>query len=235
MPNSFDNYRKDWQAITCDNTLDIFRRKSVLRQIQTVQADQVQQVNDALVDSLLARVVSNAQGKNLDVIGRIVGVYPRPLVDASTIAYLFADDAQNGVDNAAMFVTNAPTSGKVMVGDLEYRRLIYAKIAKNSTKYGSAPEIQYWAKFAYDATISVRNLGLSEIGIVFEAATPANIINQILAVKSDETADFQYTMPLPTTSRIKEVFFKPSIAFSPDSDLGAPDRAQIGVGNGINA
>jgi hypothetical protein len=235
MADDFDIYRRDWQSIACQRTMDVYRRAPVLRQIQTALIDQVQELDDALIDSLPARTLDLAQGANLDVIGRIVGVWPRPLEDADALFYFTVDDGSNHVDSAPVYVTGAPLAGQVPVGDVSYKRLIRAKIAKNSTKYGSAPEVQYWAQFAYGVTLSVRNVGLSDLEIVFAGTTPASLVTEILRVVSDETSDFQYNIPLPTTSRIKEVFFKPANAFAPDSDLGAPDLAPIGVGYGLNA
>lgn len=234
MSGEFDIYRVDLQALACERTLDVFRRSPVIRQIQTVQINQVQELHDAIIDCLPARTLDEAQQANLDVLGRIVGAFPRPLQDAALLVYFKPDDPANGPDSAPVYVTNAPLSGQVPVGDVEYRRFIRAKIAKNATKYGSAPEVQHWAKFAYDATISVKNIGLSDLQIVFAADTPPNIVAQILRVISDDTADFQYNIPLPTTSRIAQVFFKPVGAFAPDNPLGATDSAPVGVGYVVN-
>lgn len=234
MASEFDIYRQDLQALACDRTLDVFRRAPVLRQLQTVQIGQVQELHDAIIDCLPARTLDSAQLYNLDVIGRIVGVWPRPLEDAGAIQYFGPDSALASPDWAPVWVTGGPLNGLVPVGDIEYRRAIRAKIAKNSTKYGSAPELQYWAMFAYGATISVRNVGLSDVAVIFAADTPPRSVAAILGQVSDETADYQYNIPLPTTARIVQAIFKPTGAFAPDIQSGAPDVGRIGVGYGLN-
>lgn len=234
MSGAFEIYRRDWQAQACARTIDVFRRAPVLRQIQTVQIRQSQELYDALIDSLPARTLEEARGTNLDVIGRIVGVWPRPLVDAGDLVYFEPDSAEGMPDNAPVFVTGAPENGLVEVGDVEYRRRIRAKIIKNGTKYGSAPEIMYWAQFAYGTAVSVRSVGLSDLSVTLRSDIPTSIIREILGVSSDDTSDLQFNLPLPTTSRIVQVFFKPPDAFAPDSDLTAPDRAYVGVGYGLN-
>lgn len=233
--SEFDEYRKDWQAIACERTLEVFRRSPVIRAIQAAQINQVQELDDALIDSLPARTLDLAQGANLDVIGRIVGLWPRPLTDASAITYFGPDDALAAPDWAVIYVSGAPLAGQVEIGDIQYRTAIRAKIAKNHTKYGSAPEIAYFAQIAYGATISVKNVGLGNLEVVFAAGTIPSTVEAILAEYSDDTSDHQFNIPIPTTGRIVHVSFRYSDAFAPDTDNGAPDVGLMGVGYGINS
>lgn len=229
MAGDFDTYRRDWQTIGCQRTLDVFRRSPVLRAVQTALVNQVQEVSDAVIDTLPARTLDEANGRNLTVIGRIVGAYPRPMQDAGSIVYFAPDDGYRAPDYAPVYSTGAPLYGQVEINDVDYRAFIRAQIAKSYIKYGSAPEIKYWAKFAYGATVSVKNIGLSELRIVFGAGTPASVVREILATRSDETADHIFNLPIPTTARITEVGFRPAGAFAPDLKTGAPDLARIGV------
>lgn len=235
MASEFDIYRRDLQALACTRTLDILNRGPVLRGIQTAQVQQAQELYDAIIDSLGARTLSDAVGTNLDNIGKIIGLWPRPLIDASAITYFGPDDQLTAPDQTPVYVTNAPLAGQVPIGDPAYRTAIRAKIAKNHTKYGSAPEIQYFAKLAYGVTLSVKNIGLGDLEIVFSASTPPPIIAAAVADFSDDTADHQFNLPIPTTSRIRRVSFRYPDAFAPDLDNGAPDLALVGVGYGINS
>lgn len=229
MASEFDIYRQDLQALACDSTLEVFRRNVVMRGIQTAQINQSQQLHDSIIDSLPARTLDYAVQGNLDVLGRIVGLFPRPLIDASAIVYFGPDDMLTAPDWTPVYVTNAPLAGQVQIGDPAYRIAIRAKIAKNHTKYGSAPELQYFAKLAYGATISVKNIGLSDLEIVFAAGTPPLDIAAMLGESSDDTADHMFNLPLPTTSRIAQVSFRFPDTFAPDLDNGAPDLALVGV------
>lgn len=229
MASEFDIYRQDLQALACSTTLEVFRRSPVIRGIQTSQINQAQELHTAIIDSMPARTLDNAVQGNLDVLGRIVGLFPRPLIDASAIVYFGPDDMLTAPDWAPVYVTGAPLAGQVQIGDPAYRTAIRAKIAKNHTKYGSAPELQYFAKIAYNATISVKNIGLSDLEIVFPVVTPPLDIAAMIGEMSDDTADHQFNLPLPTTSRIARVSFRYPDAFAPDLDNGAPDVALIGV------
>lgn len=234
MASEFDIYRRDLQALDCARTLDILDQGPVLRGIQTAQVQQAQELYDAIIDSLGARTLSDAVGANLDNIGKIIGLWPRPLIDASAITYFGPDDQLTAPDQTPVYVTNAPLAGQVPIGDPTYRTAIRAKIAKNHTRYGSAPEIQYFAKLAYNAVVSVRNIGLSDLELVFPASTPPLDVAAMIGEFSDDTADHQFNLPLPTTSRIVKVSYRFPDTFAPDLDNGAPDVALIGVSRGIN-
>lgn len=233
MASEFDIYRVDLQALGCTRTLDILNRGTVLRGIQTAQIQQAQELYDSIIDSLEARTLASAVGANLDSLGRIIGLYPRPLIDTSAITYFGPDDVLTAVDQTPVWVTGAPLAGQVQIGDQAYRVAIRAKIAKNHTRYGSAPEIQYFAKLAYNAVVSVRNVGLSDLEFVFAAGTPPLDVAAMIADFSDDTSDHQFNLPLPTTSRIVKVSFRFPDTFAPDIDNGAPDLAPVGVSRGI--
>lgn len=235
MASEFDIYRQDLQALACERTLEVFRRSPVIRGIQTAQVREAQELHDALIDSLPARTLELAERANLDVLGRIVGLFPRPLQDAGAITYFSTDLPLAAPDWAPVYVIGAPLSGQVQIGDPDYRIAIRAKIAKNHTKYGSAPEIQYFANLAYGVTLSVKNIGLGDLEVIFSASTPPAVIAAAIADFSDETADHQFNLPLPTTSRIKRVSFRYPDAFAPDLNNGAPDVALVGVGYVLNA
>ena len=235
MASEFDIYRQDLQALACERTLEVFRRSAVTRGIQTAQVQEAQQLHDALIDSLPARTLDLAVGANLDVLGRIVGMFPRPLQDAGAITYFSPDLPLAAPDWSPVYVIGAPLAGQVQIGDPDYRVAIRAKIAKNHTKYGSAPEIQYFANLAYGVTLSVKNIGLGDLEIIFSASTPPDVIAAATADFSDDTADHQFNLPLPTTSRIKRVSFRYPDAFAPDLNNGAPDVALVGVGYVLNA
>lgn len=227
--SDFDQYRRDLTRLAFDDTLDVFRESQVLFGIQKAQVNQTQELFDASIETLIARTLDLAAGEQLDVIGRIVGVYPRPTQDAGLILYFTPDTPLAGPDFAPTFVTGAPTAGQVPLGDLEYRTAIRTKIAKNHTKYGSAPELAYFARLAFGVDISVRNIGLSELEVVVAPSVAPRIVEAIIGFRTDETADFQYALPIPTTARIDRVSYRYPASFAPDVEYGAVDVAPIGV------
>ena len=82
MASEFDIYRQDLQALACTRTLEVFSRDTILRGIQASIINQTQELHDSIIDAMPARTLDNAAGYNLDVLGRLVGLFPRPLIDA---------------------------------------------------------------------------------------------------------------------------------------------------------
>lgn len=216
------------------DTLEVFRRSPVLRTLQAVPVAEAQELLDAYADSVEARYLDNATGYALDVIGRLVGIFPRPLTDSGDVIY-FAPDLDFGApDSAAMFVTGAPEMGLVPVNDVIYRAVIRTQIIKNHTRYGSAPEQMYYGLFAYGIPVSVRSAGLGDVEVTLPASAPPDVVNSILSENSDETADHKFNLPLPSTARIVRLSFRYPDAFGPDLDSGAPDVGYAGISYVVN-
>lgn len=100
-------------------------------------------VNKAIQDSINLRYLSDAFGKQLDVIGEIVGI-GRVFYGAASLGYFgFFDDPQSA--NPSIGDANSPTVGGIyksvtdrdsadyVMDDITYKRAIYAKIIKNMT------------------------------------------------------------------------------------------------------
>lgn len=100
-------------------------------------------VNKAIEDSINLRYLSDAKGKQLDVIGEIVGI-GRIFYGAASLGYFgFYDDPQSA--NPSIGDIAAPTVGGIyksvtdrdsadyVMDDITYKKAIYAKIIKNMT------------------------------------------------------------------------------------------------------
>lgn len=233
MTATFDDYRRDLCKECSDLTLDRFRQSPVLAGVQSAQVQQSQELFDAAIDSLIQRTLDAAIGAQLDVLGRIVGLFPRPLENAGVIVWFAPDNPLAAPDLAPVWVTGGPLTGFLPVGDVTYRTLIRAKIFRNHVKYGSAPEIAYYGRLAYNTDISVRGIGNADVELFFHGPVSPQTVDLVLQDNNDLTADHKFGLPLPTTARITNVVFAPQNYFRPDSEFG-PDVAPVGVSYGIN-
>lgn len=204
-PADFAGYTRDLFRLAYDDTLDVFRESPVITGVLTAIVREAQGLHDAVTAALWARTIEGAEGYQLDVLGRIVGLWPRPTQDGAALDYFTPDSDTLGPDWAAAYVAGAPLAGQVAVGDAPYRSAIRARIARNHVKYGSAPELQYFAQLAFGVTISVRALGGGNVELLVPASTPPSIVAQLTAERTDDTADAQYALPLPATARITTV------------------------------
>src|SRR5450830_67968 len=100
-------------------------------------------VNKAIEDSINLRYLTDAKGKQLDVIGEIVGI-GRIFYGAASLGYFgFYDDPQSATPSIGDI--SSPTIGGIyksvtdrdsadyVMDDLTYKKAIYAKIIKNMT------------------------------------------------------------------------------------------------------
>ncbi len=203
----FDAYARDLYRLAYDDTLDVFRESTVLTGVLRALVREAQGLYDAVTASLWARTIDGAEGAQLDVLGRIVGLWPRPTQDGALLDYFTPDSDNLGPDWAGAYVTGAPVAGRVPIGDVPYRANIRARIARNHVKYGSAPELQYFARLAFGVTVSVRNIGNGDLELIVPTSIPPSVVAQLQATRTDETADAQYALPIPATGRITTVTY----------------------------
>lgn len=217
-----------------DDTLDVVSASPVLRAVQAAIFARCAELMAAALAVISGRTLDTAQGVNLDTIGRIVGLWPRPGIDSAGIIYFSPDAPGHGADVAGAFVTGAPTSGTVPVDDVRYRTLLRAQIAKNHTRHGSAPEILNYGLSAFGVPISAHNDGLCEISITLPSSVTAEQVAAITWGATDNTCDNRYALPLPTSARLYRVRFRPPSPFTPDVAGRGADVAPVGVSHVLN-
>lgn len=99
------------------------------------------EIENTIDDIIELRWLDNATGKQLDIIGEIVG-QPRVVIDISQFVF-FGFDGATGAGSfgtlsdssagARFRALNEPTTGNVILSDPEYRLFIRARIIKNFT------------------------------------------------------------------------------------------------------
>lgn len=228
MSDITDKYAQDIVARIDGRRLPQFVRGEVRCEILNEQARQMQELYDAIVSALDQRTLPNARGYVLDVLGRIVG-QPRILIDQDELNWFGPDDENWGPNLAPVWIEGVPTAGRLPADDGEYLQLILSKIFKNHVKHSSIPEILEFIRLIYDINISIRKLGLSQIQLIVPTGTPANVLQSIISVLSDERADNQYFLPQCPTADIVSVMHRPQNPFAPDRERGAPDIGEAAV------
>jgi Protein of unknown function (DUF2612) len=230
-----DAYRRDLAALACSDTLEVFRRSPVMMGVMSAIVEQVQQLHTAAIDCLDARTLDGAQGAQLDVLGRIVGLWPRPAQDAGDVAYFRPDSAPRAPDRARVWIDGAPTSGTAPAGDVLYRAALRAKIRKNHTRHGSAPELMAYGRQAFGVPITVRSVGLSDVEVIMATGAPASLVRAVTQELTTEEADKTYQLPIPSTARVVAVSFKRPAGFAPDRATGRPDSSYLSVSYVVNS
>ena len=215
-------YGRDLSAQACDRQLYSLKRATVRVGVLQAQIDQAQALYDTLLDTLIGRDLRWAQGKQLDVLGRIVG-QSREVVSRSEDQWLRADDVLGSPDNAPVWLAGVPSYGQRLADDDEFRLRICGKIAKNHTKHGSLPEILWFVHQAFGIDCGLQRIGPLEGVLLVRDNIPRYLLQELTHVFSNTRADHQYLLPLPAGTRLRGVIPRPAKGFGPDRVDGAVD------------
>ena len=125
---------KDYLSVAKSRVTNQFKDKLVFNRFVELFLSQHDVAQQTIKDLYEKRDIDSAIGKQLDIIGSIVG-QERELIDTSLLSY-FGFEGQVGAlgfDEAPFFELGESTSGKVRLDDDLYRMFIKAKIVKNIT------------------------------------------------------------------------------------------------------
>jgi hypothetical protein len=222
------DYGRDLAAQACDRQLYSLKRSTVRAGVLQAQIDQIQALYDTLVEVLIGRDVRWAKGKQLDVLGRIVG-QGREVVSRTEAQWLRADDVLGSPDNAPVWLAGVPSFGNRRADDDEFRLRILGKIAKNHTKHGSLPEILWFVRQAFGIDCGLQRIGPLEGVLLVRDNIPRYLLQELTSVFSDTRADHQYLLPLPAGARLVGIVLRPPKGFGPDMETGAPDVGVVTV------
>lgn len=168
-----------------------------------------QELQKVFKDLLELRSIDTAEGKQLDIIGKIVG-QERELVDVDLFEFFgFQGNFQSGsfgsMDDptvGAVFRGNGdPTKGNILLTDGVYRLFIKAKIAKNVTR-ATPEDIMHFTNFVFDTKgSSVEEEG----GGVFRIAVGRYLTRAEVGILRyvNKTANFETSLlPIPIGVRV---------------------------------
>lgn len=185
-----------------------FVSSPVFQQILVALAVEVQTVLDAIKDLLSGRTLSNAEGVQLDVIGRIVGQgRVIPYYTINDIDWFTPDETGFDLDTAVVWVTNGLDGSDHTMSDAEYRDMIEAKIYRNQCKYGSPTEIMTYAQKALGIPISAVATVDGNIEIILPAGTPQWKVIWATRCFTDNRGSVIPIMPYPVTKLVTKITY----------------------------
>ena len=181
-----------------------FRNSQLLIDILAALIGEVQTLIDATVDVINLRGPASAKGEQLDGIGHIVGQL-RSVVDFDAIAWFSPDRLYQGVDQAPVWVTNAPLAGSLVADDTWYRQLIEAKVARNFVRWGSVPEIQNFIQYAFGIDVSFITVDTMTVQVVVPDNTSYNVFEALGNFVQNELVENPYFLPFAAGVQVSEV------------------------------
>jgi hypothetical protein len=165
---------------------------------------QVQELTDVFRDIITKRSPYDAGTDQLNAIGRIVGQV-RTVVGFDSMIWLTPDKDLHGVDQAPVWVENAPLAGNLIADNEWFKKLIAAKIARNHTRFASAPEIQEFARRAFGIEISFRVVSTMTVQIIVPDNTEYNVKEALGRYDSNDTTENAYLLPFAAGVQVSEV------------------------------
>lgn len=204
-PSPYDVWKINTPDVICARLIPRLHDSPVLRQVLAVPAGRADELLRALWSVLPIRSLKEARGVWLETIGRIVGLYPRPTLDAGNIVYFTPDNDLGTPDYAPVYVTGAPLADQVPAEDGNYLTQIEAQIFRNHIRHGSVPELKQWILLAYGIECSVRRLGLSEVRIIVPDSTPEWLVDKLASYTTTDEAEVIYHVPLPADAVLESV------------------------------
>lgn len=213
MALTFDEFKVDTATLACERLLAQFDQSvdGIQRFIKAI-TNQTQVLNDAEVSVMLGRTVEQAEGVQLDIIGRIVG-QPRPLQPGQPIQYFQWDSTppQAWDAESPWFAQGAPLTVLDGIPDTLYRRFIIGKIYRNHIFYCSKPEIMQfiWLTFSVKSSIIDTPGEPFAIDVEVEDTIDPLFVPWLTAFRTDSQVQFEYFLPIAAGVRLNSVTLVP--------------------------
>ena len=226
----FTPYRKDLVEQALSRILSQHYDKCVLRQFVAAFGDECQELYDACIDMQEMRTPFEAEGENLNALGRIVGEPRAPWVYDES-GWTFFDRQGQGADQTLVWCIGGPMGVSVIVEDSQYQMNIIVKAIKNHTLTSSVPELQDLIDVAFDQFVSFEKTGPNEVKIIVPASISMPRLVALTRAQDNMRVDNEFYMNYPATLDISQVMmFAPGGFLIFDTEGRGVDQAPVAVG-----
>lgn len=199
----FDDIKFDLKKISESRILSQYSTSPLYKLLLGAYTSEIQELSDAIVDMMKYRTIANAKGKNLDVLGRIVGFGRKGFnYDAS---YWFAPEIEGvAPDNGHWWVMNSPQAITEPMDDETYRKWIWMKVLKNHNKFSAKTEIENQIKEGINEVIGIQRTGMIEQEIYTTTSISTTNKNLLTYVVDTTLTDNQYMFSYQAATNIVE-------------------------------
>lgn len=200
----FDDLTFDLKKISESRILSQYSQSPLFKLLLGAITSEVQELSTALTNLVKQRTIANATGKNLDIIGNIVG-FKRMVLNFDTSFWFSPDDAGSGPDNGHWWVHNAPQATTEMMDDETYRKWIWMKILKNHNLFSAKPEIENAILEGIGEKIAIQRTGMITQDIYTTTSISTTNKNLLSYVVNTTLTDNQYKFSYPAATSVGSV------------------------------
>lgn len=223
----FTRYDRDMTEDAWARTLSQFKASPVFKQfIAALVKNGPQWAYDEIIKQQEANTLYEAEGFNLEAIGRIVG-QPRTPYQYDESSWFFSDRPGQGADQASAWVIGASFASNTPANDMQYRQMILARIVCNMTRFASMPELEYLARFTTGENVSWRRVGPMECEIIVRGGISRTHLDVLTKFTTTTECDDIPMIPYPATLNLSAVTFLPEKPFI--ADRGDGHQADAGL------
>lgn len=200
----FSNIEFDLKKISESRILSQFYNSKVLKLLLGAFTDEIQELSTAIYQLISGRSLSQAEGEQLDAIGRIVG-QKREGYNYDTDFWFAPDYVGVCPDNGNWWVQNEPQAVIQDMDDDTYRKMIWLKILENHNLYSSNPEIKNQVLEGIEENIGIERSNSMTADIYVSANI--SLTNKAILTYNQNTklTDNDYKIAYPATTSINDV------------------------------
>jgi len=201
---NFEDITFDLKKISESRILSQYSKSPLFKLLLGALTSEVQELSTAITELIKGRTIANAQGKNLDSIGNIVG-FQRTSLNFDTAFWFAPDEAGSSPDNGHWWVQNSPQAIDEIMDDETYRKWIWMKVLKNHNLFSSKPEIENSIYQGIEETVGIQRTGMITQDLYVTTSISTTNKNILSYVVDTPLTENQYKFAYPATTSIGSV------------------------------
>jgi len=203
----FDDITFNLKEISESRILSQYSTSPLYKLLLEVYTSEIQELCTSITELIKYRTIACAEGKQLDILGRIVGM-DRKNYNYDADYWFEPDDEGVAPDNGHWWVKNYPQAVFEPMDDITYRKWIWMKILKNHNKFSAKPEIENEILEGIEEKIGIQRTGMIEQDIYTTTSISTTNKNLLAFVTNTTLTDNQYLFSYPAATEVGNVIPK---------------------------
>lgn len=201
---NFDDITFNLKEISESRILSQYSQSPLYKLLLGAITSEIQELSTAITDLIKYRTIANAEGKNLDTIGRIVGIN-RQNYNYDADYWYQPDDAGVCPDNGHWWVQKSQQAIIENMDDITYRKWIWMKILTNHNLFSSKPEIEREILEGIAETVGIQRTGMIEQDLYVTTSISSTNKNLLTYNTNTTLTENDYLFSYPATTEIGSV------------------------------
>ena len=201
---NFEDITFNLKEISESRILSQYSKSTLYKLLLGVITSEVQELSTAITNLIKYRTIANAEGKNLDIIGKIVGI-SRKTYNYDSDYWYQPDDAGVCPDNGHWWVKNSPQAIIEDMDDITYRKWIWMKVLTNHNLFSSKPEIEREIYEGIEEVVGIQRTGMIEQDLYVTTSISSTNKNLLTYNTNTTLTENDYLFSYPATTEIGSV------------------------------